>query len=140
MHMHSHLHSLMTPSPVRHVGAGNRGVRTGLSSRISSMDDLGEELETRSLAPSVAASHSSHVSGSLGAARGQGRRRAQPQGQGRESSKESSTSESEELAIGEVPQPHRLDKMVSRCVVSHLMAIEDTLPSRLASCYLGFGA
>ena len=83
------------------------------------MDDLGDELETRSLAPSVAASHSSHVSGSLGPARAQGRRRAQPQGQGRESSKESSTSESEELAIGEVPSPHRLEKMVSRCE-SHL--------------------
>lgn len=60
---------------VRHVGAGNRGVNRGggggaLSSRMSSMDDLGDELETRSVA-----SHSSHLSGSVLSSRVATRRR-----------------------------------------------------------------
>lgn len=93
---------------VRHVGAGNRGMRGSglpLSSRIPSMDDLGDDLETRSLAPSLAASHTSHVSGSLVSSvsrQGGQRRRAviQP-ALSRESSKESSQSESDELVVGE---------------------------------------
>jgi hypothetical protein len=100
---------------VRHVGAGNRGLQSrvqGLASRMSSMDDLGDELETRSLAPSVAASHSSHLSGSLVSSRGAAaRRRAQGGLPGRESSKESSNSESDETGAG---LPHRLEKAVSR--------------------------
>ena len=64
---------------VRHVGAGNRGVNRGggggaLSSRMSSMDDLGDEMETRSVAASVA-SHSSHLSGSVLSSRVATRRR-----------------------------------------------------------------
>ena len=62
---------------VRHVGAGNRGLSRGggaLSSRMSSMDDLGDDLETRSLAASVA-SHSSHLSGSVLSSRVVTRRR-----------------------------------------------------------------
>merc|ERR1712210_234938 len=80
---------------VRHVGAGNRGLSRGgggaLSSRMSSMDDLGDDLETRSLAASVA-SHSSHLSGSVLSSRVATRRRPATQ-KSRESSKESSNSE-----------------------------------------------
>merc|ERR1719228_2426742 len=53
---------------VRHVGGGNRGIRASsaaLSSRIASTDDLCDDFDTRSQAPSIAASHSSHISGSL---------------------------------------------------------------------------
>lgn len=93
---------------VRHVGAGNRGIRGSgglpLSSRMSSMDDLGDDSETRSLAPSLAASHTSHVSGSLVSSvsrQGGQRRRAVIQPTlSRESSKESSQSESDELMGG----------------------------------------
>jgi len=101
---------------VRHVGAGNRGVNRGggggaLSSRMSSMDDLGDEMETRSVAASVA-SHSSHLSGSVLSSRVATRRRpAAPKS--RESSKESSNSESD----GGVPSLHeapRLEKTMSR--------------------------
>lgn len=69
---------IISPSSVRHVGAGNRGLSRGgggaLSSRMSSMDDLGDDLETRSLAASVA-SHSSHLSGSVLSSRVATRRR-----------------------------------------------------------------
>ena len=77
---------------VRHVGGGNRGIRGGdrLSSRMSSVsvDDLRDDFETRS----VAASHTSHLSGSrLGAGAGayQSTRRQTKQ-LSRDSSKESS--------------------------------------------------
>ena len=88
----------LTPfPPVRHVGAGNRNRMVGgapLSSRMSSMDDLADELlETRSLAPSLAAS--SQMSSRTGA----GRRRTAVHG-ARESSKESSNSESDEQLAG----------------------------------------
>jgi len=101
---------------VRHVGAGNRGLSRGgggaLSSRMSSMDDLGDDLETRSLAASVA-SHSSHLSGSVLSSRVATRRRPATQ-KSRESSKESSNSESD----GGTPSIHeatqRLEKTMSR--------------------------
>jgi len=100
---------------VRHVGAGNRGLSRGggaLSSRMSSMDDLGDDLETRSLAASVA-SHSSHLSGSVLSSRVVTRRRPATQ-KSRESSKESSNSESD----GGTPSTHeasqRLEKTMSR--------------------------
>jgi len=101
---------------VRHVGAGNRGLSRGgggaLSSRMSSMDDLGDDLETRSLAASVA-SHSSHLSGSVLSSRVATRRRPAAQ-KSRESSKESSNSESD----GGTPPIHeatqRLEKTMSR--------------------------
>jgi len=84
---------------VRHVGGGNRAVRTGLSSRMSSMsvDDLHDDLETRS----VAASHTSHLSSRQGGVR----RNVFQNNTGRdfsgsrESSKESSNSESDELVM-----------------------------------------
>merc|ERR1712179_29185 len=84
---------------VRHVGGGNRAVRTGLSSRMSSMsvDDLHDDLETRS----VAASHTSHMSSRQGGVR----RNVFQNNTGRdfsgsrESSKESSNSESDELVM-----------------------------------------
>merc|ERR1719232_1662175 len=84
---------------VRHVGGGNRSVRTGLSSRMSSMsvDDLHDDLETRS----IAASHTSHLSSKQGGVR----RNVFQNNSGRdfsgsrESSKESSNSESDELLM-----------------------------------------
>jgi hypothetical protein len=84
---------------VRHVGGGNRAVRGGLSSRMSSMsvDDLHDDLETRS----VAASHTSHLSSRQGGAK----RNVFQTSSGRdfsvsrESSKESSNSESDELLM-----------------------------------------
>ena len=84
---------------MRHVGGGNRAVRTGLSSRMSSMsvDDLHDDLETRS----VAASHTSHLSSRQGGVR----RNVFQNNTGRdfsgsrESSKESSNSESDELVM-----------------------------------------
>jgi len=85
---------------VRHVGGGNRAVRGGLTSRMSSMsvDDLHDDLETRS----IAASHSSHLSSRQG---GAVRRNVFQTSSGRdfsvsrESSKESSNSESDELLL-----------------------------------------
>jgi len=103
---------------VRHVGAGNRGLSRGgggaLSSRMSSMDDLGDDLETRSLAASVA-SHSSHLSGSVLSSRVATRRRPAAQ-KSRESSKESSNSESDggTPSIHEAAATQRLEKTMSR--------------------------
>merc|ERR1711997_1164716 len=78
------------------------------SSRMSSMDDLGDDLETRSLAASVA-SHSSHLSGSVLSSRVVTRRRPATQ-----KSRESSNSESD----GGTPSTHeasqRLEKTISR--------------------------
>lgn len=79
------------PILVRHVGGGNRGIRGGdrLSSRMSSVsvDDLRDDFETRS----VAASHTSHLSGSrLGAGAAYQSTRRQTKQLSRDSSKESS--------------------------------------------------
>merc|ERR1719339_567290 len=101
---------------VRHVGAGNRGLSRGgggaLSSRMSSMDDLGEDLETRSLAASVA-SHSSHLSGSVLSSRVATRRRPATQ-KSRESSKESSNSESDGGTPSTQEATQRFEKTMSR--------------------------
>jgi len=103
---------------VRHVGGGNRAVRGGLSSRMSSMsvDDLHDDLETRS----VAASHTSHLSSRQGG----GKRNVFQTSSGRdfsvsrESSKESSNSESDELLMDKdnsmVMHRNRLVKQQSR--------------------------
>jgi len=85
---------------VRHVGGGNRAVRAGLSSRMSSMsvDDLHDDLETRS----VAASHTSHLSSRQGGAVRRGifqTSSGRDFSVSRESSKESSNSESDELML-----------------------------------------
>lgn len=108
---------------VRHVGGGNRSVRTGLTSRMSSMsvDDLHDDLETRSVTASIAASHSSHLSSRQGV----GVRRSVFQTNSgrdfsvsRESSKESSNSESDELLMDRdsslVQHRNRLVKQQSR--------------------------
>lgn len=86
---------------VRHVGGGNRGIRGGdrLSSRMSSVsvDDLRDDLETRS----IAASHSSHLSSSrlgAGSSYASSRRQNMMSAMSRESSKESSE-ESDETGM-----------------------------------------
>merc|ERR1711971_734879 len=76
-------------------------------------DDLGDDLETRSLAASVA-SHSSHLSGSVLSSRVATRRRPAAQ-KSRESSKESSNSESDggTPSIHETAATQRLEKTMS---------------------------
>jgi len=86
---------------VRHVGGGNRAIRGGdrLSSRMSSVsvDDLRDDLETRS----IAASHTSHLSSSrlgAGSSYASSRRQNMMSNMSRESSKESSE-ESDETGM-----------------------------------------
>merc|ERR1719410_2561646 len=86
---------------VRHVGGGNRNLRGSdrLSSRMSSVsvDDLRDDLETRS----VAARHSSHLSSSrlgAGSSYASSRRQNMMSAMSRESSKESSE-ESDETGM-----------------------------------------
>jgi hypothetical protein len=117
---------------VRHVGGGSRSVRggTSLSSRMSSVsvDDLHDDLETRSLAASVAASHTSQRS-SRGYGQVVGRRGVAAStldvSEFRESSKESSNSESDELQ-----SPPRLEKTVSRVSEASLGSVASSVLSK----------
>jgi len=108
---------------VRHVGGGRGVVRGGerLSSRMSSMsvDDLHDELETRSVAASYV-SHASHLSSRQGgiASSHLVRRPGPGHASSREGSKESSNSESDDVGQtgvgGEEQRVARLVKQESR--------------------------
>jgi len=120
---------------VRHVGGGNKNLRGSdrLSSRMSSVsvDDLREDLETRS----VAASHSSRLTSNYNS------RRTALANISRESSKESSE-DSDEVSPGHVKtqraklvkQQSRLSEMSGMSVVSS--NISDSQDSRVLSTKL----
>lgn len=116
---------------VRHVGGGNRAVRAGLSSRMSSMsvDDLHDEIETRS----VAASHTSHLSSRHGGARKnvfQAGAIGRDFSVSRESSKESSNSESDEQIVD---RENSLSMQRSRMVKQHSRISDISVGSGVSS-------
>ena len=116
---------------MRHVGGGNRAVRAGLSSRMSSMsvDDLHDEIETRS----VAASHTSHLSSRHGGARKnvfQAGAIGRDFSVSRESSKESSNSESDEQIVD---RENSLSLQRSRMVKQHSRISDISVGSGVSS-------